>query len=94
MRADKISLVAKQDNLICAFGARYLKLHREKHFINVTSRKMRELAKILIELKKINQSIKCLFDSLKPQHFDNFVEATKVCANFDESMFSSHQLSQ
>lgn len=41
MRADKVSIVAKKDPLICAFGAKYLKMHREKHFINVTSRKMR-----------------------------------------------------
>ena len=39
MRADKLSIVAKSDLLICAFGARYLKIHREKHFVNVTSRK-------------------------------------------------------
>ncbi|KAK9885443.1 hypothetical protein WA026_010939 [Henosepilachna vigintioctopunctata] len=35
MRADKISLEAKQDFLICAFGSRYLKIHREKHFLLV-----------------------------------------------------------
>nr|CAI5857353.1 unnamed protein product [Callosobruchus analis] len=54
MRPDKISLEAKSDRLICAFGARYLRLHRVKHFAVVTSRKMRELSKILMELKKLN----------------------------------------
>ncbi|KAJ8930016.1 hypothetical protein NQ314_017233 [Rhamnusium bicolor] len=37
MRADKISLEAKADSLICSFGARYLRSHREKHFASVTS---------------------------------------------------------
>lgn len=85
MRADKVSLVAKKDMLICAFGSRYMKLHRENHFINVTSRKMRELAKILMEVKKLNPTIHNMFEALKPQHFDLFVAATKIVANFDEN---------
>lgn len=53
MRPDKISLTAKSDAVICAFGAQYLTIHRDKHSINVTSRKMRELSKLLLEIKKI-----------------------------------------
>ncbi|KAJ8948807.1 hypothetical protein NQ314_008342 [Rhamnusium bicolor] len=34
MRPDDISLTAKKDVLICAYGERYLKTHREKHFVN------------------------------------------------------------
>lgn len=85
MRPDKISLVAKQDFLICAFGARYLKVHREKHFINVTSRKMRELARILMELKVIEPNVNNLFESLKPKYYDYFVEATKSVAKYDNN---------
>lgn len=51
MRADIISLEAKKDSLICAFGARCLKTHREKHFIWVTSKKMRELFRLLLLIK-------------------------------------------
>lgn len=83
MRADKISLVAKKDTLICAFGARYLKTHREKHFVNVTSRKMRELSKLLIEAQQREPTIKTLFDLLRPEHYDNIVEATKAVARYD-----------
>lgn len=83
MRADKISLVAKSDILICAFGSQYLKTHREKHFVNVVSRKMRELAKLLQEIKKINPSIKDLFDALKPTNYDTIVAATKVVGKYN-----------
>lgn len=31
MQADKVSLCAKRDNLICAFGSRYPSTHREQH---------------------------------------------------------------
>ncbi|XP_012549781.2 uncharacterized protein LOC105842288 [Bombyx mori] len=83
MRADKISLIAKKDLIICAFGAQYLKTHREKHFVNVVSRKMRELAKLLIEAKKIKPEIQDLFSALKPEYYDVMVTATKNCAKFN-----------
>lgn len=91
MRPDKISLEAKGDFLICAFGSRYLKTHREKHFISVTSRKMRELSRVLIEFKKIEPSTSNLFEALKPKFYDTFVEATKIVANYDviEERFKS-----
>ncbi|KAK4886154.1 hypothetical protein RN001_002425 [Aquatica leii] len=91
MRADDISLTAKSDPLICAFGARYIKIHREKHFINVTSRKMRELARLLIEIRQRDNSIKSLFEALKPKYFDLIVEATKTVAkfNFETNRFES-----
>lgn len=57
MRADRISFMAKKDALICAFGARYLRIHREAHFILVASRKMRELSRILLEVQKIKPYI-------------------------------------
>lgn len=83
MRADKISLEAKKDILICAFGARYLKTHREKHFINVTSRKMRELSRLLLELKKKEIQIINLFEALQPKYFDLIVEATKIISKYN-----------
>nr|CAI5850830.1 unnamed protein product [Callosobruchus analis] len=83
MRADKISLEAKSDDLICAFGARYLSIHREKHFVTLTSRKMRELSKVLLEIKKINPEVKCLFHALNPTNFDLFVQATQIVARYD-----------
>lgn len=83
MRADHVSLVAKKDPLICEFGSRYIKIHREAHFINVASRKMRELARFLIEMRKLDSSITSLFSVLKPQHFDNIIQATKNIAKYD-----------
>lgn len=83
MRADKVSLEAKKDTLICTFGARYLNTHREQHFVQVTSRKMRELAKILIEIRKLQPEIDNMFQALQPKYFDLFVEATKTIARYD-----------
>lgn len=84
MRPDNISLIAKTDDLICAFGARYIKTHREKHFIPVTSRKMRELARLLIELKQLKPSIKNFFEALKPENFHELVLATKKIGKYND----------
>lgn len=83
MRADDVSLTAKKDPLICEFGSRYLKVHRESHFINVVSRKMRELARFLIEMRKFDSNITTLFSVLKPQNFDLIIQATKNVAKYD-----------
>lgn len=54
MLIDEYSDAAKNDKLICDFGARYLKknmgttLTKSRNTINVTSRKMRELGKVLV----------------------------------------------
>ncbi|KAL1492583.1 hypothetical protein ABEB36_010823 [Hypothenemus hampei] len=84
MRPDIISFEAKNDEVICAFGTRYLNTHRDKHFVSVVSRKMRELSKILIELRKLDKSINDMFSALKPIHFDLFVQAAKNISGHNE----------
>ncbi|CAH1107046.1 unnamed protein product [Psylliodes chrysocephalus] len=55
MRPDTISFTAKTDSLICAVARRYLKNHRDNQIKLVASRKMRQLAALLIEIKKKSQ---------------------------------------
>ncbi|CAH1972375.1 unnamed protein product [Acanthoscelides obtectus] len=83
MLADKISLIAKKDALICAFGSRYINTHREQHHVNFCSKEMRELAKVLLECQKLDPAIKNLFDVLQPQHFDSVVQSVKVIARYN-----------
>ncbi|KAK9888988.1 hypothetical protein WA026_004272 [Henosepilachna vigintioctopunctata] len=64
MQADRVSLIAQSHNLICAFGAEILKLHKENYKINLVSRRMREIAKILIEIKNNKPSIRNLLQAL------------------------------
>ncbi|KAK4885182.1 hypothetical protein RN001_001453 [Aquatica leii] len=82
MRPDAISFTAKTDPLICAVAVRYLKSHRDKQFRLVASRKMRQLAALLIEVKK-KTKVKCLLDALNPLNFDILVECTKIIAKYD-----------
>jgi hypothetical protein len=83
MKPDKISFVAKSDKLISAYGARYFNTHRAKHHIPVTSRKMRDLAKLLLAAQELKPNIKSFFDLLQPHYFDTIVSATKVVAKYN-----------
>ena len=83
MMADEISLAAKKDMLICLYGSRHLKTQREKHQINVTSRKMRELGRLLVEIKKRDNSINNLLQSLRASKFKVIVEAIKTASKYD-----------
>lgn len=82
MRADSVSFTAKTDPLICAVAQRYLKSHRDKQFRLVASRKMRQLALLLIEIKK-KKPVKNLLHALDPANFDIIVECTKIIARYD-----------
>lgn len=83
MRADNISLLAKKDPLICAYTSRYLKIHRENNSIIVGSRKMRELAKLLIEVIKIKSTVIDVFGALNSKNYDILVSDTKTMAKYD-----------
>uniref|UniRef100_A0A0A9WNV2 Uncharacterized protein n=2 Tax=Lygus hesperus TaxID=30085 RepID=A0A0A9WNV2_LYGHE len=91
MRADNITLAVKSDPLICAYGGRFAKTHQDKHQVNFISRKMRELGKLLISIRKADPQIKSLMDALKPEHYDLLVKCTKEVAGFhrENNRFSS-----
>lgn len=84
MRADDISMVAKTDVLIYRFGERYLKKHKRKQMATPCSNKMRELARLLIELRKVdnNKSLK-LVDAIHPFMFKKVVECVKRVGGFN-----------
>lgn len=45
---------------------------------------MRELAKLLIELTRLDSSVKNLFSALRPENYDTLVTATKRVARYDQ----------
>lgn len=84
MKADDISLVAKTDMIIILHGEQYLKMHKRVQMGVVCSQKMRELARLLIELRKIENNEKLsMIDVLAPGMFDKVVAATKIVAGYD-----------
>lgn len=82
MRPDDISFAAKTDPLICAVARRYLKSHHDKHYRVIASRKMRQLAYLVREMKK-KIKVKNLMEALDPIHFDVIVSCTKIISRYD-----------
>lgn len=79
LKNDIISMVCRQDNLIMKFAAmQFEKYHTSQN--DLIRQSMRQLGRLLIELRKIDTNKIWLSDWLKPKYFDNVVSAVKnVC---------------
>lgn len=84
MRSDNISLVAKSDYLITSFGENYLKKHKREQLNVVCSNKMRELSRLLIQMRDLTQKADIsLADIINPIYVDAFVESAKRISGYD-----------
>ncbi|XP_030766496.1 uncharacterized protein LOC115890407 [Sitophilus oryzae] len=86
MRPDLCSLVAKRDPLICKYAAWYLKLE-QKHNLQICTFRMRELARLLMEIRKRNSAIKNLEEALRPKYFDLLIESMKGSIKKPENLY-------
>lgn len=82
MQSDDITSVALQDPIILIFGEDLLKKSKNKQSMYHISNKLRECGKFLIEMKKLG-SYSGILSTLKPQCFDDAIEATKQMSKFD-----------
>lgn len=84
LNADEVSFVAKKDKIICEVARRYIKCHKEKHLIAVAKRYMRRLARLLIEVRKLENNENLSFDSLlHPAKFKAIITAIKGITQYD-----------
>jgi len=82
MSGDEISLLAQEDFLIRRFATRLLKKTKYMHQTTVIKSRIRELARLLMELRKMSD-IQWMLDVLKPQHFDAVVLAVKKLTGYN-----------
>lgn len=84
LNADHVSFVAKKDKIICEVARRYIKCHKEKHLIAVAKRYMRRLARLLIEVRKLeNDDNISLVSILHPTKFKIIITAVKAITQYD-----------
>nr|CAH7733939.1 unnamed protein product [Callosobruchus chinensis] len=84
MLPDGVSFVAKNDPLVCDFALE--KLKTKKIDAALVSISMRKLAKLIIHVRTLDQSVKELRDILKPKYFDIIISALKILAKFNEKL--------
>lgn len=82
MKSDDISKIVMNDFLIKCYGQRYFRCHKEKHLINTTTQRMRELARFLKILRNEQPNLS-LMDFLKPCYFDQLVNAANEISGYD-----------
>lgn len=94
MRPDEISLIAKQDPLICQYGYSYLKGRRSKGNLDLVRQNMRRLAKLMKIARKEDGQIKQLLHLLKPRYFQLIVKCVSILAlyNADAERYESPTL--
>ncbi|KAL1448358.1 hypothetical protein WDU94_008894 [Cyamophila willieti] len=83
MIKDEIFEIVSKDELILKFGSRILsKNTKDTHIFHHTSVKMRELGRLVFEVRKHN-NIQCLQELINPKHFKSIVQAAKDIAEFN-----------
>lgn len=94
MISDNITATVINDFLIKFYGQRYYRCHKEKHLTNTVSQRMRELARFFLILQDKPPKQNQLADYLKPNYFDDLVDATnEMCGyNPDLDTFKSPSL--
>lgn len=85
MRCDDITLTAKNDETICAFGTRLLLNHRDLHLKSYISQRMRQLSKLLLHLRKLVPELSNLKDFLIPKYFRTVVNATLSLSGYNDT---------
>ncbi|KAG5867506.1 hypothetical protein JTB14_026120 [Gonioctena quinquepunctata] len=91
MRADKMSLIAKKDTLICNYGYSYLKGRRSKGNLDVVRQNMRRLARLLKFARNENREIINLIDLLRPSFFKTIITGVNeiACYNSETDIYES-----
>lgn len=82
MRADILTKTATQDILIMFYGEEMLNQTTSKKTMYHISNNLRECSKFLLEIKKLGPYSDML-SVLKPEHFDDCIEATKSMSRYD-----------
>ena len=86
MSQDRITLVARQDQLIIQLGTRlYDKNGHEQHQHQYIKQKIRELARLLLAIRDLDPSIQTLEDAMDPTKFSVVVTGVKRVAGYNES---------
>lgn len=84
LRDDEVSLVIKSDRLLLRLAAKMAKKHSfDKSRYNYMRNTLRQLAKLLMRLKRIRPDITSLEEFIDPMHFQDVIEAVRLMVGQD-----------
>lgn len=75
--------------LVVLYGEHLLSRHKRAQIATVVSNQMREMAQLKTAIKThFMETLKCMFDVLKPEYFGNLVNGTRIISGYDEETMS------
>ena len=91
MKSDEVTIIAaRNDDLICKYGSIIAERHGQDNLhLYMLSQGIRQLSRLLIQLRTNNSMGIHLKDFLKPEYFDHIVASVKTLCNFEESSAKS-----
>jgi len=91
MSKDHIGLVAQNDQTLASFGENMFKrLGHLKHLHTHISAKMRELARLVIAVRKLDSNVTWMADVLCPEKFNTVLTAVKELCGYTEDSHKYH----
>ena len=86
LREDEVSLVIKNDELLCTMGERLCNKHAHdaNRYVYITP-KLRGLARLLLVLRQKSTLIVSREDTIDPQHFSVILEAAREITKFNKN---------
>lgn len=85
MRSDEAATAGRGDILICCYADKVFKQTKGQTVRDVVSNTVRELGRLLVQLRNMT-GMERLIDYLRPQHFDQLLEATKKISGYDPEL--------
>lgn len=87
MKQDKVLQHIREDATICKYGAWLFvrRGHGKKHQIYVTQ-KMRELARFMLAVKELDESVQYFHHVCVPSRLDLVIKGAKVVSGFDDTL--------
>lgn len=84
LRIDTISNLVKYDNLLIQYGNKLCLKYKATYHHKMIRSKLRLLGRLLLEMKKIDASIKEFSYLYHPEKYDTFIEAVNILSGLSE----------
>jgi len=85
MRDDSISKVIRYDELAIDYGNKLCEKFQDPHFYDMIRQKLRQISRLLLEMKNQSDKIDDLFTIFTPDNYDDCLKTVRTLAGLNES---------
>jgi len=85
IKDDKVLRVVRFDELAIDYGNKLCEKYQDPHFYDLIRQKLRQIGRLLLQIKNQNNKIDDLFTIFTPDNYDDCLEAVRILAGLNES---------